>query len=96
MTDKKLKHQGVLAELVAKLKGLENKTESQKKTLDDLVNIRFHILLMYDKVEELEKANTELCYSNANHERFVFSQKRLLKAQDKELKEIKEVLHNSI
>ncbi len=51
---------------------------------------------MYDKVEELEKANTELCYSNANHERFIFSQKRLLKAQDKELKEIKEVLHNSI
>jgi nitrate reductase beta subunit len=87
---------GVLGTIIAKLDARQDKSESVKKTLNDLRNVRIHIMYLQNTLEmcqhKLQKMELEDCRRDAA----ITSYQRKLRVQEKELNEIKEVLYDSI
>lgn len=87
---------GILSDLIAKLNARPNKDENTKKTLQDLRNVRITLMSLQNTLEMREHKLNKLELEDAKREAVVTSTLRKNRILEKELKDIKEVLYDSI
>jgi len=87
---------GVLGTLIAKLDARPDKTEASRKTLAELRNVRIHLMSLQNTLEMREHKLNNLELEDARRDAAITSYQRKIRILEKELKEIKDVLYDSI
>ena len=87
---------GILGTIIAKLDARENKDDLTKNTLRDLRNVRIHLMYLQNNLEMCQYRLNKAELENDKNDMILTSYQRRLKSMEKELKEIKNVLYDSI